>query len=205
MSHVLNAVQATKAMLYLHFDVDQTTSSLSYELVRDSSNAPDPQPKTGPHADSLSFVPGEALGIEIAGYGPIHATDPSQDFVSFQVVDCAIVTRPQVIQCGQGLDTAYAVPSPFQQALGACYPLALDFSASASGLETGRRAVTQTWKRTLDIGLTPGIWKLSMVLTVRITRGVGIMDEVRVLSFDPETEVGGNGTMTSPPPHIKRQ
>lgn len=201
MNQDINDVQPTKAMLHLHFDVDQTTSSLSHKVVRASNSTPDPNHTTGRHADSLYFAPGETLGIKVIGYGKVGTRDPSEDFVSFQVVDCAFFTRPGVIQCGQGLDTVYAVPSPFQQALGACYPLALDFTPAAGGILTnGERVVAQTWKRTLDIGLTPGVWRLSLVLTIRITRGPGIMDELRVLSFDPETEVGGNGTLSAPPP-----
>jgi hypothetical protein len=197
MIHPLVTTQNSQVTLELHFDADQEGSDLSHELRRDTPNGTDPNPETGPHADSLYFAAGEQLGLQITGHGAAGGdVPPGTQFVSFQVIDCVITTRPQVIQRGIGLTTKYAVPSPFQQAVGACYPVALDFSASASGLDPdNERTVTQTWKRTLDIGVTPGLWELSLVLTVRIVRGPGSVEELRVLSFDPETEVGGNGTL----------
>lgn len=197
MTDPLSTPQNSQVILELHFDVDQEGSDLGHELQRGSPNGGNPNPDTGPHADSLYFATGEQLALKIVGHGTAaEGVAPESRFVSFQVIDCVITTRPQVIQRGLGLTTKYAVPSPFQQAVGACYPLALDFSVSASGLvPEGERTVIQTWKRTLDIGVTPGLWELSLVLTVRIVRGVGSVEELRVFSFDPETEVGGNGTL----------
>jgi hypothetical protein len=195
MTHQATLTPISQVMLEVHFDADQNGSDLSHTLSRVSPGAPDPEPASGVHADSLYFAPGEQLSLKVTGRGSA-GPDVRADskFVSFQVIDCVITTRPQVIQRGAGLATKYAAPSPFQQAIGACYALALDFSASLSGLSPDdERKVTQTWKRTLDIGITPGLWELSLVMTVRITRGPGSVDELRVLSFDPETEVGGNG------------
>jgi hypothetical protein len=197
MTHQPTLVPISQVVLDVYFDADQNGSDLSHTLRRVTPGAPDPEPVSGTHADSLYFAPGEQLSFQVTGRGSVDAGVPGDGkFVSFQVIDCVITTRPQVIQRGGGLPTKYAAPSPFQQAIGACYPLELDFSASVSGLlNEGERKVTQRWKRTLDIGITPGLWELSLVMTVRITRGPGSVDELRVLSFDPEAEVGGNGTL----------
>lgn len=187
----------SRVLLELHFDADQNGSDLSHSLRRITPGAPDPEPSTGVHADSMYFAPGEQVSLRVTGHGSAGTGVPAdRKFVSFQVIDCVIITRPQVVQRGEGVPTMYAPPSPFQQAVGACYPLELDFSPSLNGLShAGERTVTQTWKRTLDVAITPGLWELSLVMTVRITRGPGSVTELRVLSFDPETEVGGNGTI----------
>lgn len=197
MTPALAATESNEVRLELNFDADQITSDLTHRLVRVSPDAPDPAPRTGSRADSMYFAPGERLSLHITGYGAASVPEaPGKEFVSFQVIDCVIVTRPQVIQRGRGLETQYAAPSPFLQAVGACYPVELDFTATAGGLlENGARSVTQSWKRTLDVGLNPGCWQLSLVLTIRIMRGQGTVHELRVLSFDPEAEVGGNGTL----------
>lgn len=181
--------------LKLSFDAGQNGSELKHVLVRDTEGTPDPNPTEGVHADSLYFAPGEQLSVQVRCSGSRES-----QFDSFQIIDSVFITRPQVVQRGPNLKTKYAAPSPFQQAIGACYPMALDFFAvdENAGLEPvhgKERVVTQYWKRTLDIALTPGLWNLSFALTVRITRGPGSVDEVRVFSFDPETEVGGSGTL----------
>lgn len=184
-----------KVTLRLSFDADQNGSALAHVLMRDNPDTPDPNPTQGKHADSMYFAPGEQLSVQVTCSGSRENL-----FDSFQIIDCAFVTLPQVVQRGIGVITQYAAPSPFQQAIGACYPMALDFHAvdEGAGIEPERwteRVVTQYWKRTLDIALTPGLWNLSLAMTVRITRGAGAVNEVRVFSFDPETEVGGSGTI----------
>ena len=195
MTHPRMLEPQAQVTLKLSFDADQNGSGLAHALVRDGSGTPDPNPTHGKYADSLYFAPGEQLSVQVTGSGARKL-----GFDSFQIIDCVFITRPQVVQRGSDLPTKYAAPSPFQQGIGACYPMALDFYAvpGNSGIEpihTDERIVTQYWKRTLDIGLTPGLWSLSFSMTVRITRGLGAVDEVRVFSFDPEAEVGGPGTI----------
>ncbi len=195
MTHPLPPLPRTHVTLKLSFDADQNGSELHHVLVRSNGTTPDPEPTEGPHADSLYFAPGEQMSVQVTCTGARE-----NGFDSFQIVDSVFITRPQVVQRGRGLPTKYSAPSPFLQAVGACYPMALDFYAIAEGggiepPHNKERKVTQYWKRTLDIGLTPGLWDLSFAITVRITRGVGSVDEVRVFSFDPETEVGGSGTV----------
>jgi len=187
---------ADLVILEVHFDVDQLGSDLSHTLTRTKPGEQDPEPATGVHANSLYFAPGEQVALRVSGHGKATGVDAESSFVSFQIVDCVIATRPQIVQLGGGQRTRYAAPSPFQQAIGASYTLALDFSATASGLLPGGvRTVTQHWKRTLDVSMAPGLWELSLTLTIRIMRGPGAVNELRVFSFDPEAEVGGNGTM----------
>ncbi|MES2317592.1 MAG: hypothetical protein V4631_08870 [Pseudomonadota bacterium] len=197
MSHTEILKPRPHVTLKLSFDADQNGSELVHSLVADNPGTPDPNPTHGPYADSLYFAPGEQVSVQITCSG-----SRAKRFDSFQIIDCVFITRPQVVQRGRDLPTRYAAPSPFLQAIGACFPMALDFYAvadnSGSGIEpihTDERIVTQYWKRTLDIGLTPGLWSLSFAMTVRITRGLGSVDEIRVFSFDPEAEVGGAGTV----------
>lgn len=187
----------SQVILEVMFDVDQVSTDLDHTLARITPGAPDPQPVTGAHADSLYFAPGEQMCLKVTGNGRIGEGVAADDaFVSFQIVDCAIITRPRVVQLAAGLPTRYAAPSPFQQAGAAVYPMALDFAPTFIDMEPdGVRSVTQHWKRTLDVGLAPGLWDLSLVLTIRVMRGAGAVDQLRVYSFDPETEVGGNGTL----------
>lgn len=191
-SHTTLPTPPDQVQLRVWFDVDQQGEQLGYDLVRENPITPNPQPGHGPNADSMYFAAGEQVSLQVTCSGK------AGDFDAFQIIDCVIVTRPQLVQLGAGLPTRYAAPSPFLQAIGACYPMALDFQASvdlAHQKETGERVVVQDWKRTLDIGWTPGRWDLSFSMTVRITRGGGTIDEVRVLGFDPESEVGGTGTI----------
>lgn len=191
MTQDLKLTPPSQAILRLSFGADQDGSDLSHVVVRDAPTTPNPNPDVGVHADSLYFSPGEQVRVQVIG-----RAQKGSSFDSFQIIDCVIITRPQVVQRGVGLATKYAAPSPFLQAVGASYSLALDFHAFINPLDKdGERVVVQNWKHTLDVGLTPGMWELSLLLTVRITRGPGSVDEVRVLSFDPETEVGSIGTV----------
>lgn len=189
----MNELQIPTHMLVLlriSFDADQESEELNYVTLRKTPPTPNPQPNQGGHADSLYLAAGEQLGIQI-----VCSSAMQHGFASFQIVDCAILTRPQVVQRGPGVKTQFASPSPFLQAIGAWCPLALDFQASVEESANGALVVTQQWKRTLDVGYSGGFWDLSFVMTVRITRGAGAVDEVRVFSFDPECEVGTTGTL----------
>lgn len=193
MTHPISLTPPAQVLLQLSFDADQHGNALNHYFTPVSSTTPQPTPVEGAHAASLYFAPGEQLLMRITASG---ASTGANAFQSFQVIDCVIVTRPQVIQRGQGLDTLYAPPSPFLQAVGSCYPMALDFYATVNPLTPGgERVVNQTWKGSLDVGVSPGIWDFSLVLTVRITRGVGAVSDVRVFWFDPEMEVGSTGTL----------
>lgn len=180
-------------LLKISFDADQGSSQLDYELV--PVLAAEPRPRVGhglgTGSGSIYFSPGEEIGLQI-----ICSGDHDKHFQSFQIIDCTFITQPQVIQRGTELKTWFAAPSPFLQARSAVHSLPLEFRAAVvDSVELKRRVVTMDWKNTLNIGYNPGFWAMSFVITVRITRSSGAIEEVRVLSFDPESEVGTTGTM----------
>jgi hypothetical protein len=171
----------TDVVLTIGFDADQTSDQLASDFG--STDGGRPIHNTGLFKGEIQFLEGETLHLRVIGSGRPGS------FRSFQIVDCCLITRPMVVSAGYGMPTRYAPPSPFTQAVGASYQVPLDFSSELTQ-EEPVRIVTQQWKRTLDVGNTPGRWDLSLVLTVRIFRGPNQPDDVRVFSFDPETEVG---------------
>lgn len=184
-----------RLVLEVGFDVDQQTDQLAYRLRPDQMfpPQPSPNPRRGGYANSLYFNAGDQVAVQVAGGADKVHGKPG--FVSFQIVDCTIITQPQVVRRDTGVRTEYAPPSPFSQSLGACIRLPLDFTTHVTVNSDDYFELTQNSKSTLDVAYSPGLWELSMVLTVRIVRGLGEADELRVFSFDPEAEVGSIGTM----------
>ncbi|MBB5610681.1 MULTISPECIES: hypothetical protein [unclassified Janthinobacterium] len=190
---VLPLPAPNQLLLKISFDADQGSSQLDYELspVLHAHSEPELGQGLGTGSGSIYFSPGEEVGLQI-----ICSGDSDNHFQSFQIVDCTFITQPQVVQRGTGLKTWFAAPSPFLQARSAVHSLPLEFRASVvDNGESNRRAVIMDWKNTLNIGYNPGFWAMSFVMTVRIMRTAGMVEEVRVLSFDPESEVGNTGTM----------
>ncbi|GAB2869690.1 hypothetical protein GCM10027277_43700 [Pseudoduganella ginsengisoli] len=182
--------------LTIGFDIDQISDKLTYKFK--GRNGDTPNHPTGLYDNEILLVEGDQLSIEVIGTGAI-GRGLGLDFSSYQIVDCCFVTLPRVIFALDSKDVRRAPPSPFVQALGASYPLYLDFSSSTVDTKT-LRTVTQGWKKTLDVTSIPGRWAVSLYLTVRIYRGPNFAPEIRVFSFDPECQVGagrddtGNGT-----------
>ena len=174
--------QPTDVTLTVGFDADQIGDRLASSFA--SSDGPDPNHRTGLFTGEIRLCEGERFHLTVLGSGR------PDTYRSFQIVDCCLITRPMIVSAGEGRTTRYAPPSPFTQAIGASYALPLDFTSSMTEKGPDLRLVTQQWKRTLDVGNTPGRWHLSLLLTVRIFRGEDRPDEIRVFSFDPETEVG---------------
>ncbi len=168
-------------VLSVGFDADQISDQLAFKFT--SPDGQEPVHPTGLFEGEIYFCEGEVFHLRVIASGR-KAT-----FSSFQIVDCCLITRPKVVSAGAERTTRYAPPSPFTQQIGACQALVLDFTSEAA--ERGdRRFVTQDWKHTLDVGNALGRWELSLVMTVRIFRGVDMQEDIRVFSFDPETEVG---------------
>lgn len=118
---------------------------------------------------------------------------------SLEVVDCCIITRPQILCCGPEVLTYYAPASLFVDnaggELGALYQIEPSaFSVHSTGVDPvkGKRT-TLLWDGHLTVGPYNGSWELSFYVTVRIKRNGEKRDQLRVFYFDPETEVG-NGT-----------
>lgn len=172
--------------LAVHFDADQTSSQLDYAFTSCDGTA---DPRHGQYMGSVHFQQGQHVYVEVTGCGM-----KTSGYSSFQIVDCCIISVPQVTQMGTGVPTVYSPPSPFLQSVGATYPLQLDFVSELLPQNPelpDLRSIRQQWKHTLDVGHTKGRWEISFVLTVRILRGEHRQPELRVFSFDPEGSVGG--------------
>lgn len=168
-------------LLSISFDIDQVGSQLDWSLM------PNVRPVTGKDSGGIAFTTGDTVEVEVNAYGLMS------DFSSFQIVDCCLVTLPEVLQIGDKVPTLYSAPSPFVQSVGASYPISLDFSVSAEdhvGKDKRHRRITQFWKHNLNVNHAHGRWELSLILTVRIMRGLGNVTETRVFNFDPECQVG---------------
>ncbi|MET3130066.1 hypothetical protein AAKU55_000307 [Oxalobacteraceae bacterium GrIS 1.11] len=180
--------ESQSAILSVRFDADQASSQLQW-VLKDPNG--DPRVQSGTNAGAIHFHQGESLSLEVTG-----GASKASGFTSFQIIDCCIITLPQIASCGPGLKTRYARPSPFLQSAGAVYPLALDFSATLDQTDESYRQITQAWKQTLDVGHSSGRWELSFIITVLLFRAAGEPAEERVFQFDPESAVG-NGTRTN--------
>ena len=173
--------------LCVWFDVDQISSSLGYELVVVPSTPPDPNPRFGRRACSLYFVWNEQMQLDVAGY---IAKDSK--FATFRILECCLVTRPQLVLLAQDGAMAFAAPSPFAQTNRmASYRLPLDFSEKKFTYPDGNSIVTQTWQHHLDVCDQDGRWEMSFLLMVSVEPSDGTAAHIRVFTFDPETEVGG--------------
>lgn len=186
--------------LRIRFDADQETDQLSFKLRQlpgdggEADIAPPPNPRRGANADSLYFNPGDELHVQIVGGGKRNRLANS-GFQSFQILQCALITRPQVSLRGPGVRTQWSPPSPFTQSSGAILPLSPDFAPRVVGDEADYLKIAQDWKGSFNVGFNHGLWELSFYLTVKISRAGGQPDQIRVLMFDPEAEVGGTGTL----------
>lgn len=176
--------------LTIGFDADQVSDQLAYEFI--SADGSHPVHPTGLFKGEIYFEEGEIFHLQVRGGGK------PDSFTSFDVIDCAIITKPQIISAGPKQPAVYALPSPFANVSGACYPVALNFEVKTTVTTTdangGYRLIDQAWLHTLDICHTQGRWEISLVLTVRIVRGPGEESEIRVFSFDPEGQVGPTGS-----------
>jgi hypothetical protein len=165
--------------LHVNFEVDQDSPMLAWYMTPAIDY-------DGPYTGAVEFYAGEQVELRVAGSG-----HPDR-FKSFQILDCCLLTVPQVVYRKPGAVTRYAQPSPFVQSVGASFVFSNDF-ALADGINNGIRTVSQRWKHTLDVSSSVGRWDMSLVLTVKIVRSVEDSTEIRVFRFDPETQVG-NGT-----------
>lgn len=126
----------------------------------------------------------------------ISASDKEKTgFESLEVVDCCVITRPQILSCGEGVRTRYAPPSLFTddsgKRLGALYQIdPSQFSVHSTGIEpTKGRRVTLLWNGHLTVGGFNGFWELAFYVTVSIKRAHEEAAQLRVFYFDPEAEI----------------
>lgn len=171
--------------LRVSFDVDQISGKLNWDFL------PRSRPDFGPHAGAILLPPGEHLHLEVIGNGKC-----ASGYLSFEIVDCCLFTRPQVVCTGPAYArTQFAPPSPFVGLPGASYALPLKFTTQEGPHEQidNYRSVVKHWEHRLTVGNTLGRWETSFIMTVHITRIGQDTPEARVFFFDPESEVGDGG------------
>lgn len=181
-------VERALATLHLQFDADQDFDTLSAHVERQSIPAPNPYPSDGLYANTLLFASNEGVRVDIMGTAILGST-----FIRFDVIECALLTRPGIIERTRKGKTRYAAPSLFTGSRAACYLLEDDFSPGAFSDDGQEKKCVRTWKRTLLTVGEPGNWHLSFALTVAIWRDNDAGPEIRVFWRDPESEVGGRG------------
>ncbi len=181
-TQAVNTDQKT-VLLKVSFDVSQTSDALDWEFL------PNSRPTKGDHAGGVLFQPKEKLFLEIDGTG----SDKS-GFTGFDIIECCLITMPQIIQIGANLPLKYAPPSPFRDVPSAVFTFPHNFKdgvvPAPSEIVNRERQFKQTWQGDLVVAEALGRWELSFVVTVRINYGKARPSELRVFSFDPETEVG---------------
>lgn len=187
----------TQALMTLtaRFDVNQIDDGINWVFADlDSALDTAPSPVEAQWNRDIQFSAGQEFKIAIT------ASDKDKTgFEALEIVDCCLITRPQIISCGPNQRTHYAPPSLFasssSQQLGALYriePSAFTVHSSGIDPEQGKK-LTLLWDGHLTVGPYNGVWELSFYLTVSIKRADGEPDQLRVFYFDPETEIG-NGT-----------
>jgi len=172
--------------LSVHFDANQISNQLDYKFTSCNGTA---DPTHGPYTGGVHFEQGQHVYLDVSCCG-----SKATGFTSFEIIDCCLVTIPQLTQIGPDVPTLYSAPSPFLQSIGAAYSFPLDFESHVLPPDPDLpelRRVRQEWKHNLDVGQSKGRWELAFVMTVRISRGEQNVQELRVFSFDPEASVGG--------------
>lgn len=170
--------------LKVTFDVNQIRSRANWYFheVGNSADCDD-----GWH-NNIQFLPGQQFGIRLVATNYYKTT-----LQSVSVVDCCLITQPQIQVCGPGHPPQYAPPSPFCTA--SLKPLGALAVIPATGFSRFEPIVPSSdyvliWNDYLVVGPMVSHWDLSFYVTVCIDRGVGATPDYRVFYFDPESEVG---------------
>jgi hypothetical protein len=169
--------------LTVSFDVDQIGSELVWSVVHDDADQQNAYKHTGRHAGSLHFLQGDVVAFEIV------ATGRPATFDTFAVTDATLITLPAPYQRN------VVTPSPFD-AEHATFDLDKFLPShceSVVGSELPLRRCVARCETQQVVIQEKGIWKLAMVLTVRVIR-LGAdgkpVPELKVYSFDPAVQVG---------------
>jgi hypothetical protein len=175
------------------FDVNQRSDRMDWQFLDISAVPGQPSQPGGDHWNSdIFFSAGQSFRIAFT------ATDKeNKGLESFEILDCCLITRPQILRCGKDVLTLYAPPSPFispsGEPCGALYPFARSaFHATATYQPPGHVQQTLQWDHSLTVAGIDAHWQMSLYMTVRIHLS-GRKPLLRVFYFDPETEIG-NGT-----------
>lgn len=176
--------KTTSMLLEANFDINQIGETLEWSFSRKDGHG---NPVKGRYAGSIYFTMGEEVQIRVRAGG-------YEKFESFKVLDCTLITRPQIVAIVPGSLATYAKPSPFQGAPGACVevdPAEFETGHFVESEQDGRKyhTIAQKWRKHLTVAESTGRWEISFILTVEITRQSGER-QLRVFVFDPEGEVG---------------
>jgi hypothetical protein len=173
-------------LIEANFDIDQIGQTLEWKFSRKDGQG---NPVTGPYAGGVYFTVGELTRVRVRA-------GSYTSFKGFRILDCTLVTMPQVAQIGKGLPTLFAPPSPFVtssvlEVTGASVslPAAQFVPCKVDPLDPEYTAFGLEWNSALTVGNATGRWEISFVVTVEITRADGCVEQ-RAFSFDPEGEVG---------------
>jgi len=170
--------------LRVSFDAEQISSRLNWVFI------PESRPDFGTHAGSILLDHGEVLSVEVVGSGLVKPGG----FSGFELIECCLFTRPQVVQLGGSVRTAFAPPSPFVGVKGACYTYSGKTRpgpapAALPGATEQWLTVVETLSDQLTVGDSDGRWEMSFLLTVSLLWHDAPSTR-RVFYFDPESEVG---------------
>jgi hypothetical protein len=176
----------TTMLIEANFDIDQVGQSLEYHFRRKDGHG---NPVKGRYAGGVYFTVGELTRVRVraGSYTP---------FTGFKVLDCTLVTVPQLVQIGSKVATRFSPPSPFASTdavtvTGASLSLPAEqfVPAAADPVDPEYNEFALEWDQGLTVGNETGRWEISFVLTVEIQRADGNTEQ-RVFTFDPEGEVG---------------
>lgn len=178
-------------LLKARFDIDQVGFNMEWHFSRSDHNG---NPIEGKDAGSIYFTRGETFFIHVTGGAKKRGGN--NPFESFKILDCCLISQPQLSQYGSDMPTLFSPPSPFVSVPGdvpkhATITLQADKFKPWIGGETlpGYYKQTQAWSEHLTVGQETGRWELSFVVTVEITALDGSTTQ-RVFGFDPEGTVG---------------
>ncbi|HEY0061638.1 MAG TPA: hypothetical protein VGC21_05935, partial [Telluria sp.] len=185
----------TTMLIEANFDIDQVGQTLEWRFSRKDGHG---NPVKGRYAGGVYFTVGEQTRVRVRA-GSYNA------FNGFKVIDCTLITMPQVVRIGKNVATRFAPVSPFVsspviQVTGASVSLPpAQFVPSAVHPDDPEyNEFALEWGHELSVGPETGRWEISFVLTVEIQRADGCTEQ-RAFSFDPEGEVGTGLT----PPKIQ--
>ena len=186
--------------LTVSFDVNQVRDRVNWNFCDTRATTEDPL--RGDWHNDIRFQPGQTFQIELHVYGLQHPLQA--DLEGVHVVDCCLITLPQIKECGHDRHTKYHSPSPFAPATygpstprGALVSIpGQDFSKTDSVSDTifndpsygAEIPLVLRWNNTLTVGNELAHWDLSFYVTIELKRKKNGR-HYRVFYFDPESEV----------------
>lgn len=167
-----------ETVLRVSFDIEQRGAHLFWRAA-DGENERDVFTATGRYAGAVYLREGDAVSVEVTGYG-------TDRLISTNLIDAVLCAMP-LHGTGERLP-----PSPFSHTRASA---SIDqwLPGEIRSHRNGRlKASVQRSSTPLQVVQDSGRWMLSLVLTVMIESATddGHLNEIRVFSFNPETEVG---------------